>query len=1387
MRSTTAISKPVEKTNRKNLLIIVFLITVISLLAFTPPASANIEPGGAAGAASAADWCAVRNTTDASRTDYSTCLPAGRWASLIGNISYRNEPSPKDPLGSIGNLFNMAARVTSNSIPNMFMQVTQIFWSSTLALSQFAATFDPLDIAGSRIDEAVATLINGDGKDNSGIMQGSIPAALVVLAILSLVAAAGFEIGTVKEASKRLFATVLCLAVLIALGTGAANTGKNASAPAVGSPWWVMRTMNSTINKLTVNLNLDGINNTSAMMAYDNPIGATASCQDYLAAMHAQYDTNPNSENSTSNVTKAVNRLWEETALRSWVTMQYGNPQAGGNTSVQVASNARMAYCHVLDMKANTNPEVQASLTNEEFGLSGDSVIDTRTANWIFDESGWISTLHSLVDDGDSTDDRDDTIMQDRAAIFWETCTATGGSIRSRDAWAQLINNMGDKETHAIYNGTRKIRVANNSEDSAKSLQRARPTHGDENLMISNAENPHAAITTLCQSVLQSDLANHNGIFHRDLYGPDPDVSNPKKSTKGFNDTNLGDAATLGWRFDIPNVGGTWSEANLGNLSDSRTNLGAMKTTIDYMYGNSSPDWIGGLGSSIGGFCCMIVFGLLSIILIVAKLMFSIMGLLLVVAFLFRAVPVGDKPKKVLVNWVKYTANLGLTGMLYGALATLATFICSIILNFCSGMASSLTYNILAGMSPVFALLIIGLFCSKVAHVGNPFSLHAMMDMAGGGSLVSGLQHGMFMINQARRNSFFRNNKLGRGRHNAETRQSSHPGTITVGNGTATESQQILEHSADTFSSLASKPGTTKSAGGKPSFADRWSQHDPNTFRGEMAATGRAQKTAQHFSRAASDFHTLTSKTTDLTRKYAARYVAKHPHASLEKINGYAKRRQLMHQLTSRPGAALHMVGAGVAGAGSFVGGALLSQSGRDIAKRGAKMIATAGMGAVMLSNPITAPLGMMALGKFATSRDTWHAARMGLHYGKDGIQQLGRLAKSGGKAVIDHATGAAYLDQTNLSANPDNPFQLTTYDPATDELLFKDGDQQELSDFGTSLEEKLLDDRRAQLKAQNLSDEEINRQLGEYRGSQEFWNDTFTAARKAADVANGNFGEYWQSQSVADVDTVVDPQTGTVVEGATFNRMYDQDGNLNENGKAAMWEARNYAANQYKIDHPEATWSEIAEYMDQHPEIYADKAKELFEQDHGYAGTAANPITQEIPKVGPAAKPSENPMDKTTPLPMVDDGQPTQTIGGEETTRIPSTTVQPGTPVRTGSPVGRIASSTTGSVPTTPDWLSNTPEGQNLYRSAEQLYREQGHQRGYTDEQIDRYLTDPKIQSQLKQNALKLHGQPTQPTQTADKPVSFTPRHSDGNQSNSRNTGSSTGQNKGTEMNDAN
>ena len=460
---------------------------------------------------------------------------------------------------------------------------------------------------------------------------------------------------------------------------------------------------------------------------------------------------------------------------------------------------------------------------------------------------------------------------------------------------------------------------------------------------------------------------------------------------KKQNDTNLGDAATLGWRFDVPNVGGTWNEANLGsNQMDTDTADGATRLTIDYMYGNADPDTLGAFGSVIGGICNLVVWGLFSLILILSKLMLLMMVMFLSVAFLVRAFPIGEAPKRVLGNWTKYTCNLCMTGTLYSVLANIATFICQLALDACAGMSSSFLYNIIAGLSPVFAVIVIGMFCTNVLKIGNPFSVKALVGIAGGGALAAGASR---LISSGIRSAingrmFARHAGFGRGRHSGDQYSSRNAGTSTGTN----ESEQILNDAAD-----ANNPATTTGDGqapaapGKPTLSQQWAQMGGDTVRGSLAgAVGRNAEKWHQFG---------------------------------EHLGGGGIANKLKHMSL---GDGFKAAGMGLATGASLAWAAAKSKPLRNVAARAAKVAATAGVGALAFSNPITAPLGLLAAGKLAASRDTWHGMRVGLgaaaKIAPKAVRAAGegasRLAHAAGQGVADYTrrhTPGVYLAATDV------------------------------------------------------------------------------------------------------------------------------------------------------------------------------------------------------------------------------------------------------------------------------------------------------------------------------------------------------------------------------------
>lgn len=958
-----------KRAGRRNLLVILMLCVVMTL--FVLPSSvfaAQVND-------STTTITCANGGTDSATSDISSCLPSGRWGNYVGEITSRTEPySGSDVAGWFSNVKQTISSQTHIVLPNILMQLTQVCWSSALSISQFAASFEPMKQAGANIDSAVSTMV-------TSLMDGGIPATIAVLGIVAWVGAAGFQIGTVKEASKRIVIMVLCFASITMLGAGAAKTGKNATEPATGSPWWVVQTINNTINKLSVNLDLDGMADSDKnMMSYHHAAnGAKTNCQDYLYFMHQAYDeqAKSNGNQDTSNITKAINRIWEETSLRSFVTMQYGNPQTTGTSSFRIAENARQGYCHVLEMKANTNTTIQKDLTNKAMALH----ISDQRAKWLFSVDGWVDPRNPYFTDKPL--ERENATYLSRAGVFWETCgTKRNQEIYARAGWATLINNLGDTGTKNIKNGSTKVRVKIDDLDNVK------PTNGGKGVMDAKQNGSEDETIQQTTSVCQTILKQGSVIFSRST-----DINKEDDGTykDQQNDTNWGDSATVGWRFDVPNVSGTWSEANLRDAQDDSTVTGGAKKTIDYMYGNNNVDTLGACGTLIGGIVNLVVWGLLSLVLILTKLMLIMMALFLVVTFLVQAFPIGEKPKNALKNWATYTCQLSMVGALYGALGTLATFICGLTLKFTSASSGSFTYQLIAGLSPVLAIAAIGMFCSKVLKWGNPFSINALMGMAGGTAMASGLRKGMHMIGQHRmiramRGGFRRGgNGVGRLSTNGTGAGMAHNGarqSETVLSKMSRAQQEALSNGDRNLLNRSQSELEAIQSHGRKSRT--WARMDANTVRGSLAGT-RLHMEKSH----------------DKVQRRAE---------MMNHLNNDGRKLQSAARVA---GAGAAMAGAGLA----FAARAAKSAPLRNVVARGAKVAAKAAVTGALFSNPITAPLGLIAAGKLAADRNLHHGIAVGTGAAMDKIRDIKNAAPGSMREraqwrrnVLDMANGDAPL-----------------------------------------------------------------------------------------------------------------------------------------------------------------------------------------------------------------------------------------------------------------------------------------------------------------------------------------------------------------------------------------
>lgn len=645
--------------------------------------------------------------------DYSACLPAGRWAGSIGSISSRSEPAD-GLVGGLSNMVSFMGRTMRLVMPNILLAFSQMCWNVGLSLNQFASTFNPLQKFGAQIDIASGNLANG-------FISGNLPAVLVTVGLFALIGSLAFNVGKTRAVVKRLLVSIVCFAALIVMGAAATGTQEGATAPNKYSPWWVVQSVNDTVNQLSNGINMFGDNSNGMGMAHKNK--THPGCPDYLDAMHEHYRTE--AQGNRSAAVEAISTMWEETALRSWVTMQWGSPAASDTTDEKVAANARMAYCHVLEMNTNTNTSIQRYLTNKAMGLDANGGgINQNTANYLFSTHGWLSPQEpDVTKEGKSKIEGVDSVRATRAAVFWETCTSPNkdGTVASRPGWRMLVNNLNDEESGEIKNVDKVVRAAKNGKEVNAVFDENKESSALKDIFRNDMPEGHdensakAPIDAICTVVLGNQLFQDGNAESKDKQ-----------------------AAALGYLFDVPNVGATWNEANLEDSAQAGTHAYSVRTTLDYFYGNKEVDTLGAFGSLIGAFVSMLVYGFAAIVLIISKAMLVAMCVFLIAAVCVQMVPVGDAPARALKNWSKTMLNICLVGLLYSLFMQFVVFICRMQMSMVSSMPNSFISNLVIGLSPATALACIAMFFTLVLHTSNPFNPKTMMGLAGGGVLAAG-------------------------------------------------------------------------------------------------------------------------------------------------------------------------------------------------------------------------------------------------------------------------------------------------------------------------------------------------------------------------------------------------------------------------------------------------------------------------------------------------------------------------------------------------------------------------------------------------------------------------------------------------------------------------
>ncbi|HEX9087854.1 MAG TPA: hypothetical protein VF867_10040 [Arthrobacter sp.] len=425
-------------------------VAAVFLFGFAPTAEAAMPPATASSvvlSAPAAVHSVVPAVTEpsvcpsADGATQSPVLPVSRWAQSTADMHSRLD----------GGTFGINAEmVQRNALQNGGMATGNFMWSLGTGLAGFAINFCILESAGGAADQIGHTIGESMLSPGSGLLAG-----LVFIGVIGLLIN-GMRRGTMQWKPIMMKAVIVGVFVIMVIGAGKTTGGgfegqAGAYHPGVGSPGWIVTTMNNTVSSLA--------SAPAAALSLDTGKGTTMkgadplNCSDYTLALKQEYmGVYSGPAKLSSGVPLILSSIWETTGLRAWRTAQFGNAKDDG-----MSGNV---WCHFLDQKAAVAVVVPSdqneygsvrNILGDVFRASGTPLPDNSSPVW--DSTAFVPSDNTRVD---------------HSLVGWATCKLPAGADWSnKNNWDVDAFNKGDKEHKADQDTCRKFwNVPNDSLDN---------------------------------------------------------------------------------------------------------------------------------------------------------------------------------------------------------------------------------------------------------------------------------------------------------------------------------------------------------------------------------------------------------------------------------------------------------------------------------------------------------------------------------------------------------------------------------------------------------------------------------------------------------------------------------------------------------------------------------------------------------------------------------------------------------------------------------------------------------------------------------------------------------------------------------------------------------
>lgn len=604
------------------------------------PAAPGIDTGDGTGTTSPTGTSSSVCSAPGAGASQSPVLPVARWAASTANMHNRLDGGP----------FGITAEmVQRNALQNGGMSTGNFMWGLGTGLAGFAVNFCILESAGGAADQIGYDIGTALLKPTSGLL-----AALVFVGVIGLLIR-GFRSGNMQWKPILMKGVIVGVFMIMVLGSGNTTGGgfrgqTGGYHPGIGSPGWIVTTMNNTVSSLA--------SAPAAALALDTGKGMAMeadplSCHNYTLALKNEYQGlyDAKATRLAAGVPLILSSIWETTGLRSWRTAQFGNASDNG-----ISSNV---WCHFLDQQADVAVVVGSgenefgsvrNILGSVFRATGTPLPDNGSAVW--KSSAFVPS---------------DNSREDRSIVGWATCKLAPNSDPNNKAnWNVDAFSQGDKETKAS---------------------------ADDCLKFWNTAN-------------------------------DP-LDKFEWSTSG-DDVNKRTTDT-------------------GDLSKGL----AVREFIRTMHGNDNAAGMTAiLAYNLGALGMLIVFGLISIAIIVSKIALVVMIVIAFFMMLQALMPGADMSK--LGGFLK--TMLGMTMFIFAiqlifAFVSVFTRLLQDVGNTMLGGDSSVVALVWAGMAPLISVGILHMMFTKVMKVPSPFSVSGglswgnAMGSAAGGAAFAGVSN----------------------------------------------------------------------------------------------------------------------------------------------------------------------------------------------------------------------------------------------------------------------------------------------------------------------------------------------------------------------------------------------------------------------------------------------------------------------------------------------------------------------------------------------------------------------------------------------------------------------------------------------------------------------